>query len=47
MGCFVYFFILCGFCLFFLCREICVYNFEIGYEYYYEYKVDLVVLVDF
>lgn len=47
MGRFVHLFTLCGFCLLFLRRETCAYNFEIGYEYHYEYKADSVVLADF
>lgn len=47
MGRFVYLFTLCGFWLLFLRRETCAYNFEIGYEYHYEYKADSVVLADF
>lgn len=47
MGIFVQLVTLCGFWLVFLRGETCAYNFEIGYEYHYEYKADSVVLADF
>lgn len=47
MGIVVYFVTFCGFLLVFLRGETSAYNFEIGYEYHYEYKADTVVLADF